>query len=239
MAKFKLPHQKGFTIIEVMIVLGISGLILIGALGGTYSSIERQRYSDAVRSFAEDLRREYNEVLNPRSNGDGRSDAAVYGKAIVFGLEDNKVYSTLLIGDTSLPQVSSGFLSELIEEGVHFSCDVSEYNLNWQTMEYSPPASSYKGKTIIIARTPSSGMVHTAVRNTTFDIRGTSCNSASVEFMKDLKDNTEEYKMNEPTTFCITSDKVKNLRAVEITADGKNTSAVRTLDETETVTRCK
>lgn len=52
----KQSAQKGFTIIEVMLVLAISALILLGALGGTYSSIRAQRYNDSVRAFAESLR---------------------------------------------------------------------------------------------------------------------------------------------------------------------------------------
>lgn len=45
--------KRGFTIIEVMLVLAITGLMLVGVIAGTYSSIATQRYNDSVRSFSE------------------------------------------------------------------------------------------------------------------------------------------------------------------------------------------
>lgn len=65
--------KSGFTIIEVMLVLGLTGMLLIGLLGGTFASIASRRYSDSVRSFAEYLRQEYSEVLSPESLGSGNS----------------------------------------------------------------------------------------------------------------------------------------------------------------------
>jgi prepilin-type N-terminal cleavage/methylation domain-containing protein len=58
--------HKGFTIIEVMIFLAISGLLLVGVLIGTGTTIARQRYNDAVQSFAEFLRQQYSFVINPQ-----------------------------------------------------------------------------------------------------------------------------------------------------------------------------
>ena len=56
----------GFTIIEIMIFLAITGLLVVGVLVGTGSTIARQRYNDAVESFAEFLRRQYSFVINPQ-----------------------------------------------------------------------------------------------------------------------------------------------------------------------------
>ena len=58
-------EKKGFTILEVMLFLAITGLMLIGVIGGTYSAIASQRYTDSVRSFAEFLRQTYAEVISP------------------------------------------------------------------------------------------------------------------------------------------------------------------------------
>ena len=66
--------KQGFTIIEVMLVLAITGLMLVGVIAGTYSSIATQRYNDSVRSFSEFLREIYAEVISPQSLGEGNSD---------------------------------------------------------------------------------------------------------------------------------------------------------------------
>jgi len=58
--------HKGFTIIEVMIFLAISGALLVGVIVGTSATIARQRYNDAVESFAEFMRRQYSVVISPQ-----------------------------------------------------------------------------------------------------------------------------------------------------------------------------
>lgn len=76
--------EKGFTVIEVMLVLAITGLLFVGIVGSSFGSIQFQRYEDSVNSFAESLRNIYNEVLNPRSDQGGHSDTAMYGKMITY-----------------------------------------------------------------------------------------------------------------------------------------------------------
>ena len=49
MANNKGAFRKGFTIIEVMLFLALSGLLLVGVLGGLGDNISRQRYNDAVQ----------------------------------------------------------------------------------------------------------------------------------------------------------------------------------------------
>lgn len=71
MGKSKLKVRSGFTIIEVLLVLGITGFLLSGLMVGVGSAIARQRYRDSVHDFAEFLRRTYSSVLtvqNPRKN---------------------------------------------------------------------------------------------------------------------------------------------------------------------------
>ena len=108
---------EGFTIVEVMLVLGISSLLLIGLIGGTFASIARQRYNDSVRDFAEYLRTVYSEVISPQSLGLGNSsEYAILGKILVFGSQENDstIYSATIVGNAKIPH-SSGqdFLAEL------------------------------------------------------------------------------------------------------------------------------
>ena len=46
-----LKTKKAFTIIEVMLVVSISGLMLVTMLVGWNANIERQRYNDSVNTF--------------------------------------------------------------------------------------------------------------------------------------------------------------------------------------------
>lgn len=56
--------KKGFTIVEVVLFLGITGAILVGIMAGTSTAIARQRYNDSVQDFTEFLRRTYSETVN-------------------------------------------------------------------------------------------------------------------------------------------------------------------------------
>ncbi len=115
----------GFTIIEVMLSLAISGMVLVGALLGVSSTISRNRYRDVVESTAALLRNQYDLVsriqIDERANDDtcgdisgdsmssfvdgenkggrGRSKCSVYGVAITLGLDNGKrMQVTNLIG---------------------------------------------------------------------------------------------------------------------------------------------
>lgn len=73
-----LKDRQGFTIIEVILFLAITGALLAGLLAGSVSSIKRQRYNDSVNDFVEFLRRTYSEVVNVENErtgtiGDSRS----------------------------------------------------------------------------------------------------------------------------------------------------------------------
>ena len=105
---------KGFTIIETMLFLALTGLMLIGALLGLGTNLSRQRYKDSVQDVVTMIRNQYDYVtrvqIDKRPNdedmckivsngatfdldvdknqGRGRSMCNIYGVAIVFGLGD-------------------------------------------------------------------------------------------------------------------------------------------------------
>lgn len=108
-------EQKGFTIIEVMLFLALSGFLLVGILAGTGSSIANQRYKDAVQDAADALRKAYSFVadteistrdknesvckykdLDSSEAGRGRSSCAVYGAVVVINRDT--IQTTTLIG---------------------------------------------------------------------------------------------------------------------------------------------
>lgn len=117
--------KSGFTIIEVMLVLALSGLLFVGLIAGFSGSLARQRYKDATNDIVSQLRSLYSLVGNtqvqPRDNSSacygltidasgavgaldvsrynvnrGRSDCVVYGVAAT--IVGGKMEVTQIIG---------------------------------------------------------------------------------------------------------------------------------------------
>lgn len=62
--------EQGFTIIEVMLFLGVTAALLVVALSGANSMIKSQRFSDSVDNLHSFIQQQYEEVatgVNPRS----------------------------------------------------------------------------------------------------------------------------------------------------------------------------
>ena len=116
---------SGFTIIEVMLFLALSGFLLVGILAGTGSSIANQRYKDAVQDAVDALRDAYSFVSDTQvqlrdsgkgvcggltstqfdsssiaqayNSGRGRTQCVVYGA--VISINGDKIQTTTLIGE--------------------------------------------------------------------------------------------------------------------------------------------
>ena len=80
--------RKGFTIIEVMLFLALSGLLLVGILGGLGGNIARQRYNDAVQDTVNMLRDQYSFVTDTEIAVRSSNDASCYG-LVGSDIQDN------------------------------------------------------------------------------------------------------------------------------------------------------
>ena len=100
--------KEGFTIIEVMLFLALTGLVFAGVVGGTSGNLAKERYRDSVQDVASQLKTIYSDVRNveipphnqnvcevtdyswymSHSSGEepdpkrGRSSCAVYGRLV-------------------------------------------------------------------------------------------------------------------------------------------------------------
>lgn len=59
-----MSQQRGFTIVEVVLFLAVSGFLTVALLTGAGAAVQRQQYRDAVQSFANYLRGQYSHVVN-------------------------------------------------------------------------------------------------------------------------------------------------------------------------------
>lgn len=73
--------ERGFTIIETLLVIAISGLLAMALLGGWTTMINTQRYKDSVKTLQSFIQQQYNlvyNVENARAN-DGQSCVVTAG----------------------------------------------------------------------------------------------------------------------------------------------------------------
>jgi len=105
--------SSGFTIIETMLFLAVTGLLIMGALIGTGTALANQRYKDAVETFKNTVQTQYAElgsVKNDRSDTwacgsnakpvtgtefRGQSDCLVVGRYMVVNGSDISIYTVL------------------------------------------------------------------------------------------------------------------------------------------------
>ncbi len=113
--------KQGFTVIEVMLVLALTGLLFVGLVAGFSGNLSRQRYKDATQDLASQLRRLYSlvadtqvqtrandsacyglkdssgSVVNGRINANrGRSECVVYG--VAASIYKDRIETTQILG---------------------------------------------------------------------------------------------------------------------------------------------
>lgn len=103
--KRNLLFAGGYTIIEVSLFLGISGLLFTVAIFATGSTIRNARFSDSGRSLEAYVQKQYDNLLtgvNPRSN-----DVACVGGTVSSGTQTPGTSNCLLIGKLLVFQIGN------------------------------------------------------------------------------------------------------------------------------------
>ena len=185
--------QRGFTIVETMIFLGISGLLLVGLLAGTTVAIQRQRYSDSVNTTQSFIQQQYSEALNVvnarrgnevcnasnivvasgtgTSEAPGTSDCLVLGRAIDVAVNGTKMTAYHVVGRPPAgeedPDLTDDELLKQYQPTLVKNVEVDDYEVPWGA-KISAMRQTQTGPVnrLLVLRSPRSGALYTYVYNT-------------------------------------------------------------------------
>jgi type II secretory pathway pseudopilin PulG len=175
--------KHGFTIIETMLFLAITGFLVIAILVGSGVSIGQQRYRDSVNSLKAYIQQQYNEagsIVNgrgsawtcnaaaaiaetPPASGQSRgtSECVILGRYITVDEAGTKLTASNVVGYKSGTTATTSDITEL---KTNYTLSVSP--INQETKEVSWGAQVVKQKTttpmpfsMLIIRSPLSGSV--------------------------------------------------------------------------------
>ena len=175
----KLDNTAGFTIIETMLFLGITGLLVMGVLVGAGTSINIQRYRDSITSLQSVLQQQYSEASNvsndsltnacygdsSTNNPRGQSDCVILGRFITTTdsqtLSVKSVIGYIPSGSATLPLND---VEALNQYNVQISPVGSEtYNMEWGSSIVIQGSNNPMVFSLLILRSPTSGIMRTFI----------------------------------------------------------------------------
>jgi len=173
--------KQGFTIIETMLVLAISGSLVVALLVGVGSTINTQRYRDSVVSFKALLQDQYSQIDNirndregrwtcnqtasPADNGDtwpGQSECVILGRYI--SVQGGEIKAASVVGYKTSETAAANDVAQLANNyalGIA-SDSIDELSLEWGAVMKRPngePGGS--NISILLLRSPESGNTYT------------------------------------------------------------------------------
>ena len=177
-------YGVGFTIIEVMLFLAITGVLAVGILAGAGASIASQRYKDAVATLQSDVQQQYEDamsVVNDRaeaidgcSDNRGRSECVLLGKLMTVTsdgtVDQYRVYGTEPTPSTA-PSAAYRDEYEVLRSYTPrvIAVNSQESQMEWGTGIARPIRGEGSGSAplnlgILVVRSPQSGLVYTFTR---------------------------------------------------------------------------
>jgi len=182
--------KAGFTIIETVLFLGITGLLVVSVLVGTGVSINIQRYRDSVVSLQSVIQQQYSEaanIVNLRSSGKtcdnngnigdsasptesrGQSNCVILGRIItasnVLGYRLTSASVVGVLPDVNMYQNDDDLLANAYLKKMTGTED--NYILDWGTRFVAADNSALHrlSFTVLIIRSPISGNIKTFINN--------------------------------------------------------------------------
>lgn len=132
--------SSGFTIIETVLFLAVSGALMAGIIFATSTSIGAQRYRDATESFKALLQEQYADLVNvqnPRANNLACNDqATVTAGNVLAGQSDCVMLGKyMIINDTDIStyRVVASKIAGVADDGSDVTVLRDAYRLNLDT----------------------------------------------------------------------------------------------------------
>jgi len=231
----KSNFDVGFTIIETMLFLGITGLLVMGILVGAGTSINIQRYHDSVTSLQSVLQQQFSEVANVNNQSDGslicygdgsvsprgQSDCIILGRYIT-SISGQSLSIKSVIGYMPLVTTSQNDVETLKQYDVQVSPVAGEtYDVEWGASLVQPTNGNDKSFSVLILRSPLSGIVRTFI------------NPDSIINDAEISSLIDEANLSQSVLMCIDSNGMFSggKSAVRINPNTTNAGGVETLGE--------
>lgn len=179
-------QHKGFTIIEVILFLAITGVVMSAMLVGVGAGLNHQKYRDATNELMSYVQDQYNLVGNVnnsraqtdvcangrvtkgtvRGEGAGRSDCTIVGRLLQStdgqSITAAKVIAT--VDALNLPRnPADSDIKILRDAGLTLDPNKEIYQPPWGTRVVAPGNHQPASFSLLIIRMPTSGVVHTYV----------------------------------------------------------------------------
>lgn len=239
----RLSNKSGFTIIETMLFLGVTGLLVVGVLVGTGASISIQRYRDSITSLQSLLQQQFSDVANVSNgrNGDwvcdsngtiteqtvgvgtarGQSDCVVLGRLITTTNTSHAILIRDVVGYVPSSLVlAQNDLDALKQYNIRVSpVSSSSYNVEWDSSLLKPGGNIPATFSILILQSPLSGIIRTFI------------DPATVVVDDDISSLIKQSALTESAKICIDPNGIfnGNKMAVLVTAGASSASGVETL----------
>lgn len=238
-------YERGFTIIETMLFLAITGVLIVTILVGTGTSINIQRYRDSVISLQTTLQDQYSEVINVRNSVSanemtcdnnanvttnqnapasprGQGDCVVLGRYIATINSSTLSINTVVGYIPPSAKLSSNDLDTLQLYKLNtIPSSTEEYTIEWGSSVHRPGGDAPLAFSLLILRSPTSGIVRTFI------------NPDTSIATKDIGDLVAATYLTQPLKACVDAGGLfgTNKMAISITAGATSTTGVEILGD--------
>lgn len=178
--------DTGFTLVEAMLFLAITGLLTVGILVGSGVAIGQQRYRDSVNSLKSFIQDQYSDVTNVTNSRDNQWRCDANGNIIEASGADAQARGTsncvllgryITINDTGTVLTSANVVgyrtpgaevatSDIVELQNNYTLQASpldqeEQEVKWGSRVVQPQSTTPMSFSMLVLRSPLSGSIMT------------------------------------------------------------------------------